>query len=55
MVKDQILKEAVAENVPNSGKYVWKVPRLDSTKCKIRVFSQYRPIYRGTSEVFSVK
>jgi len=47
--------EKVAENVPNSGKYTWKVPRVDSTQCKIRIFSQYRPIYRGTSEAFSVK
>ena len=47
--------EKVQENVPNSGKYVWKVPKVDSTQCKIRIFSQYRPIYRGTSEVFSVK
>jgi hypothetical protein len=47
--------EKVQENVPNSGKYVWKVPKVDSMQCKIRIFSQYRPIYRGTSEVFSVK
>ena len=47
--------ETVAENVPNSGKYVWKVPKADSTQCKVRVYSQYRPKYRGTSEVFSVK
>jgi len=47
--------EKVEENVPNSGKYVWKVPKVDSTQFKVRVFSQYRPIYRGTSEVFSVK
>ncbi len=47
--------EKVEENVPNSGKYVWKVPKMDSTQCKVRVFSQRRPIYRGTSEVFSVK
>jgi hypothetical protein len=47
--------EKVGENVPNSGKYVWKVPKVDSTQCKVRVFSQRRPIYRGTSEVFSVK
>jgi len=47
--------EMVAENVPNSGKYVWKVPKVDSAQCKIRVFSQYRPKYRGTSEMFSVK
>jgi hypothetical protein len=47
--------EKVEENVPNSEKYVWKVPKVSSTQCKVRVFSQYRPIYRGTSEVFSVK
>ena len=45
----------VEENVPNSGKYTWKVPKVDSTQCKIRIFSQFRPKYRGTSEVFSVK
>ena len=45
----------VEENVPNSGKYMWKVPKVDSTQCKVRIFSQFRPKYRGTSEVFSVK
>ena len=45
----------VEENVPNSGKYMWKVPKVDSTQCKIRIFSQFRPKYRGTSGVFSVK
>lgn len=45
----------VEENVPNTGKYMWKVPKVDSTKCKVRVFSQFRPKYRGTSKVFSVK
>ncbi len=47
--------EKIEENVPNSGKFAWKVPKVDSTQCKLRVFSQYRPIYRWTSEVFSVK
>ena len=47
--------EKVEENVPNSGKYLWKVPKVDSAQCKVRVVSQRRPIYRGTSEVFSVK
>jgi len=47
--------ENVEENVPNTGKYVWKVPKVDSAQCKVRVFSQYRPKYRGTSEMFSVK
>ncbi len=45
----------VEENVPNSGKYMWKVSKVDSAQCKVRVFSQYRAIYRGTSEVFSIK
>ena len=45
----------VEENVPNSGKYMWKVPKVDSTQCKIRIVSQFRPKYRGTSEAFSVK
>ena len=45
----------VEENVPNSGKYMWKVHKVDSTQCKIRIFSQFRPKYRGTSGVFSVK
>jgi hypothetical protein len=47
--------EKVEENVPNSGKYIWKVPKIDSTQCKVRIYSQYRPKYRATSEVFSVK
>jgi hypothetical protein len=47
--------EKVEENVPNNGKYLWKVSKADSTQCKVRVFSQRRPIYRGTSEVFAVK
>jgi hypothetical protein len=47
--------EKVEENVPNKGKYAWKVPKIDSTQCKVRVFSQYKPKYQGTSEVFSVK
>jgi hypothetical protein len=47
--------EMVEENVPNNGKYVWKVPKADSTQCQVLVFSQRRPIYRGTSEVFAVK
>jgi hypothetical protein len=47
--------EKVEENVPNKGKYMWKSPKVDSTQCKIRIFSQFRPKYRGTSEVFSVK
>ena len=47
--------EQVEVNVPNTGKYVWKVPKVDSAQCKVRVFSQFRPKYRGTSEMFSVK
>jgi hypothetical protein len=47
--------EIVAENVPNIGKYPWNVPKLDSTQSKVRVFSQFRPKYRGTSEAFSIK
>jgi len=47
--------EQVEVNVPNTGKYVWKVPKVDSAQCKVRVFSQFRPKYRGISEMFSVK
>jgi hypothetical protein len=47
--------ETVDFNVSTGGKYVWKVPQIDSTQCKVRVYSQYRPKYRGTSELFSVK
>jgi len=47
--------EKVDENVPNTGKYAWKVPKVDSAQCKIRIFSQFRPKYRRTSEMFSVK
>jgi hypothetical protein len=47
--------EKVEENVPNSGKYSWNVPKVDSAQCKIRVSSQYRPKYRKTSDAFTVK
>ena len=47
--------ERVEENVPKAGTFVWKVPEMDSTQCKVRVFSQRRPEYRGTSGVFTVK
>ncbi len=47
--------ETVAENVPNTGKYQWTVPKIDSTKCKILIFSQYRPKYRKASEIFTIK
>ena len=47
--------EKVDENVPNKGKYEWKVPKIDSAQCKIRMNSQYRPKYRKTSDVFTVK
>ena len=45
----------VEENIPKAGRYVWKVPEFDATQCKVRVFSQRRPEYRGTSGVFAVK
>jgi len=47
--------EVVAENVPNTGKYQWAVPKIDSAKCKIMVSSQYRPMYRKSSEIFTIK
>ena len=47
--------EKVGENIPNTGKYSWNVPKVDSAQCKIRINSQYRPKYRRTSEVFTVK
>ena len=47
--------EVVAENVPNTGKYQWAVPKIDSAKCKIMVSSQYRPKYRKSSEMFTIK
>ncbi len=47
--------EVVAENVPNTGKYQWSVPKIDSAKCKILIFSQYRPKYRKSSEIFTIK
>lgn len=47
--------QKVGENVPNTGKYMWKVPKIDSTQCRVRVFSQFRPKYHGTSKIFSVK
>ena len=47
--------ETVAENVPRGGKHTWNVPKVDSKECKIRVSSQYRPRYKGTSEGFSIK
>jgi hypothetical protein len=54
--------EKVQENVQNSGKYVWTVPKVEYGKfaitkktCKLRVISQSKPIYRGTSELFFVK
>ena len=47
--------DGVAENVPNNGKYQWSVPKIDSTKCKILVSSQYRPKYRKSSEIFTIK
>jgi hypothetical protein len=47
--------EKVGENIPNTGKYSWNVPKVDSAQCKIRINSQYRPKYRKTSEAFTVK
>ncbi|HUL31963.1 MAG TPA: Ser-Thr-rich GPI-anchored membrane family protein [Thermodesulfobacteriota bacterium] len=47
--------ETVAENVPNTGKYQWSVPKVDSAKCKILIFSQYRPKYRKSSDIFTIK
>ena len=47
--------EKVGENIPNTGKYSWSIPKVDSAQCKIRINSQYRPKYRKTSEVFTVK
>jgi len=46
--------EIVQENVQNSGKYLWNIPKVGSGQCKVRVISQYRAIYRGTSELFSI-
>ena len=45
----------IEENIPKAGRYVWKVPEIDLTQCKVRVFSQRRPVYRGTSGTFTVK
>jgi hypothetical protein len=47
--------EMVEENVSKAGKFLWKVPKVDSAQCKVRVFSQRRAEYRGTSGVFGVK
>jgi len=47
--------EQIEENVPKAGKYLWKVPNADSAQCKIRISSQRRPEYLGTSGVFAVK
>jgi len=47
--------EKVGENIPNTGKYSWNVPKVDSAQCKILINSQYRPKYRKSSEIFTVK
>jgi hypothetical protein len=47
--------EKIEKNVFNSGKYMWKVPNVDSTQCKVRISSQSKSRYRGISEAFSVK
>ena len=53
--------EKVEENVQDSGKYVWTVPKVEHEKhaftnktFKLRVISQRKQIYRGTSELFLV-
>jgi hypothetical protein len=45
----------VEDNVPKAGRYLWKVPKMDSTQCKIRIFSQRKVESRGTSGLFAVK
>ena len=47
--------QQVEENVPKDGKYTWKVPKIESSQCKIRIFSQRSADFRGTSGVFTVK
>ncbi len=47
--------EKVEENVPNTRNYVWKVPKMESNECKIRIYSQDKSKYRGTSDAFSVR
>jgi hypothetical protein len=47
--------EKVEENVPNNRRYLWRVPKVDSAQCQVRIFSQRKPIYRRTSEAFFVK
>ena len=47
--------EKLEENVSNTGKYIWNVFKIDSNQCKVGVFPQFRPAYRGTSGMFSVK
>ena len=54
--------EKVQENVQNTGKYVWTVPKVEHEKhaftnktFKLRVISKSKPIYRGTSELFLVR
>jgi len=53
--------EKVAENVKNTGKYVWTVPKVEHKKYalsnktfKLRIISQSKPIYRDTSQLFYV-
>ena len=47
--------EEVDINVPNAGKYLWKVPKMDSAQCKIRITSNSNLENRGTSGLFAVK
>ncbi len=45
----------VEENVPKGKGFTWKTPETEMSECKIRVISQYRPEYRGTSGGFAIK
>ena len=47
--------EKIEENVLNTGKYIWRVPNVDSTQCKVRISSWSKPRYHGISKAFSVK
>jgi hypothetical protein len=47
--------KTIAKGVSNNGIYLWKVPEVDSAHCKIRIFFQDKPRFRGTSEKFVIK
>jgi hypothetical protein len=47
--------EMIKDNVPNTGTYAWKAAEKASPKSKVRVISQFKPEYRGTSGVFAVQ